>query len=272
MPKESNTFGVYYTDERDSSYKLRPYAAYAGVASDFDGLETWRVRPLTALALRPLRKGDLVFYHATRQLALLDKHEIESKSEAGEFLPGFYTTSGTDLIGSVQLGWYWYECPKKTDKPKKDWHVLAFVLRREHFETYLAGPSMRETCNYYLQEPRAFAHGGGAANAEDLREINFANRHGQVMIFPDKTTKVTCGRGARPYDLDGFVLRREGLEALGDYAVIVGLQKPPPLTMRQQCWVSTNGLWHINHAERYIAFDRDKDGLATISDFVVANR
>jgi hypothetical protein len=267
MPKKDDVFGVY-----DAEYKFRPYAAYAGRANDFDGLDTWRVRPLRALDSRPLRSGDLIFYHATRQLTLLDQHEIESKSEAGEFLPGFYTTSGTDLTGSIQLGWYWYECPKKTDKPKKDWNVLAFVLRREHVETYLAGPFVRETCNYYLQTPRAFSRGGAAPSAEDLRALEFANRNGQVMIFPDKTTKITCGRGATPYSLDQFVLERKGLDSLAEYAVIVGLQKPPPLTMRQQCWVTPNGLWHINHAERYLAFSRERDGLAAITDFVVANR
>lgn len=267
MPKKDDVFGVYGTDDG-----FRPYAAYAGRASDFDGLDTWRVRPITALALKPLRTGDLVFYHATRQLTLLDTKEIESKSEAGEFLPGFYTTSGTDLIGSIQLGWYWYECPKKTNKPKKDWHVLAFVLRREHVEAYLAGAFLRETCTYYLQEPRAFSRGGVSPNADDIRAIEFANRNGQVMIFPDKAARVACGRRATPYCLDQFVLERQGIESLGEYAVIVGLQKPPPLTMRQQCWVTTNGLWHINHAERYLAFSRETDGLAAITDFVVANR
>jgi len=90
------------------------------------------------------------------------------------------------------------------------------------------------------------------------------------MIFPDKTSKVACGRATCRVSLDDVVASRKGLDDLGDYAVIVGLQKPPPLDMRQQCWVSPNGLWHINQAERYEVFNRarDIDRFAEIKNFV----
>lgn len=266
MPKKGSEFGLY-----DNDGNFRAYASYAGAASDFDGLENWRIRPADALRLRPLRDGDLIFFHATRQFANLDKAELVMKSEEGEFLPGFYTTSGTDLNGSLKLGWYWYECKKKVSAPKTDWHVLAFVLRKAHFEAYLAGPSLRDTCRYYLQEPTRFAEGGGAANAKDVSAIEFANTNGQIMVFPDKATKVRCGRGTTRCSLDEFVDDRKASDEMANYAVIVGLQKPPPLDMRQQCWASPNGLWHINHAERYVMFDRKKGSLDAIAGFVATN-
>ena len=109
---------------------------------------------------------------------------------------------------------------------------------------------------------------------EDLKAIEFANRNGQVMIFPDKATKVACGRDASKVSLDGFVFQRAGVDELMSYDVIVGLQKPEPLDMRQQCWSSPNGLWHINQAERYEVFSRATDHVqfAQISDFVAQNQ
>jgi hypothetical protein len=245
------------------------------VSNEFDGLETWRIRPKRDLDGRPIRPGDLVFFHATRQYGNIDKREIES--EAGEFLPGFYTTSGTNLDDILKLGWYWYECPSKTKAPKKDWRVLAFVLRRSHVESSLMGPFVRETNSFYLQAPREFASGADAATPEDVRAIEFANRHGSVMIYPDKPTPVQCGRGGRPYSLDDFVFNRnpELSTAMQSYAVIVGLQKPAPLDMRQQCWVAPDGVWHINHAERYLMFDRSNDSdnqFQRIWNFVTQHR
>lgn len=265
MPQVKGVFGIYGLEGN-----FRPYLGSSAVANDFVGLFNWRIRPKSELAVRPLRPGDLVFFHATRQRDTLNQKELEVKSEAGEFLPGFYTTSGTDLNDSIKLGWYWYECPKKTAAPKKDWHVLAFVLRKAYVESYLTSFFARDTGCYYLQAPRSFANGGANANAKDLQAIEFANRNGQVMIFPDKTTKVLCGPEGAKVSLKEFVFDRTGVNAAMDYAVIVGLQKPEPLDMRQQCWVSPNGLWHINQAERYEVFSRAQDAqqFAQIKGFV----
>lgn len=253
MPYLNDKFGLYNLDG-----EFWPYRSTKAEANDFHGLETWRILPKSRLDLRPLQPGDLVFYHATKQYQSLDKQELEMKSESGEFLPGFYTTSGADLNDSIKLGWYWYECKRKVTAPNKNWFVIAFVLRKEHFEGFMAGPSVRDTCRYYLQEPRSFIHGGATHKEEDLKQINFANNTGQIMIFPDKKTKVQC-KGAISYSLDDMVYDRKGLDALSDYTVIVGLQKPEPLDMRQQNWVSPKGLWHINQAERYVVFDRAKE-------------
>ena len=268
MPELDGVFGVY-----DLAGRFRPYVNGRAIDPHAGGLVHWRIRPRTDLALRPVRPGDIIFFHATRQRANLDGKELEIKSEAGEFLTGFYTTSGTNLDDSLKLGWYWYECPKKTGTPKRDWHVIAFVLRKTHVESYLAPLFSRDTCLYYLQEPRAFDNGGAAANAADLKALEFSNKNSPVMVFPDKTTRVTCGRGATKASLNDFVDNRIGADELAEYAVIVGLQKPPPLDMRQQCWVSPNGLWHINHAERYEVFDRSQDTIrfAQIQAFVTAN-
>jgi hypothetical protein len=268
MPELNGVFGIY-----DIEGNFVPYLGSSAIDNEAGGLVNWRIRSENELAVRPLRPGDLIFFHATRQRDGLNKKEIEVKSEAGEFLPGFYTTSGTNLNDSIKLGWYWYECPTKTDSPKKDWHVIAFVLRKAHVESSLTSLFVRDTCRYYLQEPRLFVNGGANADAKDLKAIEFANKNGQVMIFPDKTTKLTCNRDGSRVSLDEFVLGRTGLDKFMEYAVIVGLQKPPPLDMRQQCWVSPNGLWHINQAERYEVFSRGKDlvRFAQIKNFVDQN-
>lgn len=265
MPAIDGVIGLY-----DLEGEFRPYLASCAIDKDSNSLVNWKIRSKNELVVR---SGDLVFYHATRQRANLDKKELEIKSQAGEFLTGFYTTSGTNLDDSLKLGWYWYECPDKTDSPKTDWHVIAFVLRKAYVESYLTSFFARETCNYYLQEPRSFANGGANANAQDLKDIEFTNKNCQVMVFPDKTTKVTCNQVSSKISLNDFVNNRTGADKLAEYAVIVGLQKPVPLDMRQQCWVSPNGLWHINQAERYEVFSRATDQLrfAQIQAFVDAN-
>jgi len=85
MPELNGVYGLY-----DLDGNFRPYLGSSAIDKEAAGLVAWRVRPKTDLAARPLRPGDLVFFHATRQRDKLDETELTVQSEAGEFLPGFY--------------------------------------------------------------------------------------------------------------------------------------------------------------------------------------
>lgn len=188
------------------------------------------------------------FYHATTAKGKIENNQIKIMGGAKEFGEGFYTTATDIDTPAKKIGEEWFT--KKQQNP--DWVIIRFDIPKS-YTSYLESknPNLNKFLYYILSHTTGYPSGGVTANEQDMTNINAINLEGRVLIFPDKTTKVQTREGEKSWD--DYTKNKLGG---GSYKLVIGPQQPTYMgTWRQYAFTAGRGLWLINTAKRFIAYE-----------------
>jgi hypothetical protein len=202
----------------------------------------------------------LQFVHVTQRRFVTGDEGIKNRALQAtgvdkEFGPGFYTMCARTALANGDayvLGEEWFT--KKQQKNK--WCVLSFEVSKNHWQALLLEAAERYAGAlwHYLTQPKGYPKGGDQPNKEDLDAIEFINKRGHVLIFPDDAdaeVAVSSSKRMSAYEVQAS----QGLKLPGDPWIVIAPQKPEYLSARQIVFRDGIGLWLINSAARSLVYN-----------------
>jgi hypothetical protein len=142
------------------------------------------------------------------------------------------------------------------DAKNPDWVIIRFSIAKS-YTTFLESqtPALNDFLYYILTHTTGYPSGGANPDAQDLQNINAINREGRGLIFPnDKSMPVETTSGRMSWEQ----YTRDKLGG-GGYELVIGPQQPVYMgNWRQFAFTGQRGIWLINTARRFIAYDNHR--------------
>jgi hypothetical protein len=191
------------------------------------------------------------FYHATTAKGKIESQQLVIVPGSKEFGEGFYTTSAQSDEAAKVIGEEWF-----SDKQKNpDWVIIRFSIPK-NYTSYLESKTaaLNDFLYYILTHTTGYPSGGAVPDAQDLQNINAINLEGKVLIFPDdKSTQVDTTLGKQSW-CEYTAAKMGG----GGYELVIGPQQPVYMgNWRQYAFTGRRGMWLVNTARRFIAYDNN---------------